>query len=229
MKIDILKRGAFGSALVHLGPGESFVSESGAFYRATGNVDIDVTTKTRGKGGILAGLKRLVGGDHFFFSTYRTTDGQPGEVGLSPTLQGEVRVIEMQPGTNWLTAGGSYMGSSPEILVETQFQGFKGMFSGESLFFLHLSGEGQALVNAFGRITELEVDGNMVVDTGHVVAFEESLDYKVTKAGGSWVSSFVSGEGLVLEFAGQGKILVQSHNPKEFGQSVGRLLPPRKS
>ena len=88
MQIDILKRGAFGSALVTLQPGETFLSESGAMFRASGNIDIDVTTKTKGRGGILAGIKRLIGGDHFFFSTYRVTDGQPGEVGLSPTLQG---------------------------------------------------------------------------------------------------------------------------------------------
>ena len=228
MKIDILKRGAFGSALVTLQPGETFVSESGAMFRASGNVDIDVTTKTRGRGGFLAGIKRLVGGEHFFFSTYRVTDGLPGEVGLSPTLQGEVRIVEIDGHTKWLTAGGAYMGSTSELGIDTRFQGFKGMFSGESLFFLEVSGVGQLLVNAFGRITELEVDGKMIVDTGHVVAFEETLDYKITKAGGSWVSSFVAGEGLVLEFSGKGKILVQSHNPKEFGRSLGPRLPPRQ-
>ena len=229
MKIDILKRGAFGSALVTLTSGESFISESGAMFRASSNVDIDVTTKSKGKGGILAGIKRLVGGEHFFFSTYRTTDGMPGEVGLAPTLQGEVRLVDVDPSLSWLCAGGSYMGSSDDLAVDTQFQGFKGMFSGESLFFLKVSGQGQLLVNAFGRITELEVDGNMVVDTGHVVAFEEGLDYKVTKAGGSWISSFMAGEGLVLEFHGRGKILVQSHNPKEFGSALGRRLPPREN
>ncbi len=228
MQIDILKRGAFGSALVKLQPGETFISESGAMYRASGNIDIDVTTKTKGKGGIFAGIKLLIGGDHFFFSTYRVTDGRPGEVGLAPTLQGEVRVVDVDPSLSWLCAGASYMGSTEDLAVDTQFQGFKGMFSGESMFFMRVSGRGQLLVNAFGRITELEVDGPMIVDTGHVVAFEQGVDYKVTKAGGSWVSSFVAGEGLVLEFDGRGKILVQSHNPKEFGKSLGPLLPARQ-
>lgn len=229
MQIDILERGAFGSALVMLQPGETFISESGAMFRASGNIDIDVTTKTKGsKGGILAGIKRLIGGEHFFFSTYRVTDGQPGEVGLAPTLQGEVRVVDIEPSLSWLCAGASYLGSTEELAVDTQFQGFKGMFSGESLFFLELSGRGQMLVNAFGRITEFQVDGQMIVDTGHVVAFDEGLDYRVTKAGGSWVSSFVAGEGLVLEFKGQGKILVQSHNPKEYGRALGPLLPARQ-
>ena len=228
MNIEVLARGAFGSALVTLQPGEVFISESGAMFRASSNVDIDVTTKSRGKGGILAGIKRLVGGDHFFFSTYRVTDGSPGEVGLAPTLQGEVQVIDVDPSIAWLCAGASYMGSSEDLAVDTQFQGFKGFFSGESLFFLKVSGRGQLLVNAFGRIRELEVDGQMIVDTGHLVAFEETLDYKITKAGGSWISSFVAGEGLVMEINGKGKILVQSHNPKDFGRMLGPKLPTRR-
>ena len=135
---------------------------------------------------------------------------------------------EIDPSLAWLCAGGSYMGSTSELDLDMKFQGFKGMFSGESLFFMRVSGEGHLLVNAFGRITELEVDGQMIVDTGHLVAFEEGLEYKITKAGGSWVSSFVAGEGLVMEFTGKGKVLVQSHNPKEFGTALGNRLPPRQ-
>jgi uncharacterized protein (TIGR00266 family) len=197
-------------------------------FHASSNIDIDITTRTKGAGGILSGIKRLVGGDSFFFSKYSVTDGAEGEVALAPTLQGEVRVVPIDSSRNWFCAGGSYMGSSSELTVDTQFQGFKGMFSGENLFFLKVSGDGSLLVNAFGRITELEVDGDMVVDTGHLVAFEEGLAYKIGKAGGSWLSSFLAGEGLVLNFKGRGKILVQSHNPKEFGTTLGRLLPPRK-
>lgn len=229
MNIQILRNGAFGSALVEVAPGETFVSESGAMFRASDNIDFDVTTRSKGKGGILKGLKRMLGGDSFFLSTYKTNDGAVGEVGLAPTLQGEVRSIQVEPGVSWLCAGGSYLGSSSELELDTQFQGFKGMLSGERLFFMRVSGQGELLVNAFGRISEVEVTDRMIVDTGHVVAFEEGLDYKLTKAGSSWISSFAAGEGLVLEIFGQGKILVQSHNPKEFGTALGKLLPPRSS
>lgn len=229
MNIQILQNGAFGSALVEVSPGETFVSESGAMYRASENIDFDVTTRSKGKGGILKGIKRMLGGDSFFLSTYKTRDNTVGEVGLAPTLQGEVRIIQVEPETSWLCAGGSYLGSSSELELDTQFQGFKGILSGERLFFMRVSGRGELLVNAFGRITEIEVTDRMIVDTGHVVAFEEGLDYKLTKAGSSWISSFAAGEGLVLEIFGQGKILVQSHNPKEFGTALGSLLPPRSN
>jgi len=229
MKIDILERGAFGSALVHLEGGETFVSEAGAMYRTSANVDVDVTTRPKGSGGgLLAGVKRLIGGENFFFSTYSLTGGSAGEVGLSPTLPGEVRVIELDGSTSWLCAGGSYMGSAPELGLDIQFQGFKGLLSGESLFFMKVDGRGPLLVNAYGQIDEVDVDGELIIDTGHVVAFEQTLQYSLTKTGGSWISSFLAGEGVVLPFKGYGKVLVQSHNPKEFGTRLGRMLPPRR-
>ncbi len=229
MNIEILPNGAFYSALVHLEDGDSFQSDSGAMFRASSNVDIDVTTRPKGKGaGILGGLKRLMSGDSFFQSTYRVTDGRPGEVGLAPTLQGMVKRVEVSPGTAWMCTGGSYLGCDADLSTDLQFQGLKGLFSGENLFFVKVEGEGDLLVNAYGTITEVEVDGDLVVDTGHVVAFEETLSYKMTKASDSWIQSFLAGEGFVLHFRGKGKLLVQSHNPKEFGSRLGKHLPPRE-
>ena len=48
MNIDILDQGAFASLLVRLKPGEEYVSESGAMFRASPNIDVDVTTKSAG-------------------------------------------------------------------------------------------------------------------------------------------------------------------------------------
>ena len=228
MKIDILGEGAFRSALVHLGPGDEFVSESGAMFRASSNVDVDVTTKSRGKGGILGGLKRLLSSESFFFSTYRLTGGTSGEVGLAPTLQGDVAAVELDGARPWYSAGGSYLGSDRALTVETEFQGMRGLFTGESIFFLKVSGTGTMLVNAFGRIHAIDVDGELMVDTGHLVAFEDTLQYTITKAGGSWLQSFLGGEGVVMRFHGRGRILVQSHNPNEFGKVLGQTLPPRE-
>lgn len=229
MNIEILPNGAFHSALVHLDPGDRFQSDSGAMFRASSNVDIDVTTRSKGGGsGIAAGLKRLVAGDSFFLSTYATTDGAPGEVGLAPTLQGEVRRVGVTSATPWLCAGGSYLGSDAELALDLRFQGLKGLLSGERLFFVQVAGDGDLLVNAYGRISEVEVDGELVVDTGHVVAFEETLQYSLRKVTRSLVQSFLSGEGFVLHFSGRGKLLVQSHNPKEFGSRLGKRLPPRE-
>ncbi len=227
MEIEILSSGAFRSALVHLQPGETFHSEAGAMYRASANVDIDVTTRSKGKGGILRGVKRMLGGESFFFSTYSTRDGSPGEVGLSPTLPGEVHQIELDGGSEWITAGGSYLGSGGEIELDTQFQGLKGFFTGESVFFMLVRGHGTLLVSSFGRVHMVEVDGELTVDTSHLVCYEASLHYKVGKIAGSWTQSFLSGEGLAIHFSGRGRVYLQSHAPSEFGKTLGPLLPER--
>ena len=230
MDVQIENAGAFGSVLVKLDPGESFVSESGALFRSSSNIDVDVTTKSRGQGGMLGGLKRLVSGENFFYSTYTLTDGRPGEVGLAPTLQGEVHEIRLDGSQSVVCAGGSYLASDSEIALDTAYQGLtRGLLSGESLFFIQARGTGSLVVNAYGRITPVDVDGELVVDTGHLVAFEETLAYRMTKTNAGWIKSFLSGEGLVMHFEGRGRIWVQSHNPKEFGTRLGRRLPPRRA
>lgn len=229
MHIEVLDSGAFASALVRLESGETFVSESGAMFRASANVDIDVTTRTRGRGGLLSGLKRMLAAESFFFSTYRTTDGQPGEVGLAPTHLGDVRVMDLEESPGWICTGGSFLGATSGVGVATEFQGLKGLLSGESLSFVKLSGSGQFVVSAFGRMVEMTLKEPLTVDTGHVVAFEESLSYTITKPGGSWLQAWLSGEGFVFRFTGTGRILVQSHNPSEFGQLLGPMLPARES
>ena len=229
MEIDLSNGGLFSRALVHLEPGERFVSDAGAMIRASANIDIDVTTGGRGQGGILGGLGRLLTGDTFFLSTYEVTDGRPGEVGLAPTHMGEVREVSVSSDEAWLCAGGSFLGAAGTLALETRFQGLKGLLGGESLSLLRVSGSGSLLVSALGMLTGMEIDGELIVDTGHVVAFTESLAYRIDKVGGGWINTWLTGEGFVLRFSGKGRIILQSHNPTRFGRQLGPLLPERES
>ena len=179
-------------------------------------------------GALKSGIKAMFAGESFFLSTYTPNDGQVGEVGLAPTHQGEVRSVKVGPEV-WICSGGSYLGSSGGITLDTQYQGLsKGMFSKEGLVFVHASGEGDLLVNGFGRISSVDVSGGITIDNGHLIAFTEGLEYTISKAGGGWISSMMSGEGLVMKFSGQGKVLVQSHDPSRLGGVLGPLLPPRE-
>ena len=233
MNVKIDTEGAFGSALVTLEAGEKFVSEAGAMYRASPNMEIEVESRRKNDegmwGALKSGIKAMFAGESFFLSTYTPNDGQVGEVGLAPTHQGEVRSVKVGPEV-WICSGGSYLGSSGGITLDTQYQGLsKGMFSKEGLVFVQASGEGDLLVNGFGRISSVDVSGGITIDNGHLIAFTEGLEYSISKAGGGWISSMMSGEGLVMKFSGQGKVLVQSHDPSRLGGVLGPLLPPRES
>ena len=83
------------------------------------------------------------------------------------------------------------------------------------------------MINSFGAIYPVEVDGEYIVDTGHIVAFNETLDFSVTKAGGSWATAIFGGEGLVCRFHGKGTVWCQSHNMNSFGQTLGPKLKTR--
>jgi uncharacterized protein (AIM24 family) len=83
------------------------------------------------------------------------------------------------------------------------------------------------LLSSFGAIYEVSVTGEYVVDSGHIVAFEDTLQFTMGKASKSLVGSFLGGEGLVCKFSGQGKLYCQSHNPPSFGKLLGPKLRPR--
>lgn len=224
MQTEIVGSNAFQSVRVHLNQGESFVSEAGKMVRMSTNLVSEVKSVAR-SGGFFGGMKRMLGGEAFFFSEYHALHG-PGEVVLSPTLPGNVGIRELRE-SGYYCAGGSYMGSGPEVRTEAKWQGLKGMLSGESLVFIHATGIGPLLLDAFGTVSEEIVNGSFIVDTGHVVAFEDTLQYSISKAGNSWLNSWLAGEGFVIHFQGQGKVLVQSHNMAEFGSELGPKLPYR--
>ena len=105
--------------------------------------------------------------------------------------------------------------------LKLKFGGLKTLLGGEGLFLLRASGTGNLFINAYGGIRELDLAGPFIVDTGHIVAFEESLSFNVKKVGG-WKSTLLSGEGLVCEFNGKGKLWIQTRN---VGAMVSWLRP----
>src|SRR5690606_5215894 len=134
--------------------------------------------------------------------------------------------VELRAGEPLYIQGSSYVAAPDSVEIDTRWQGMKGFFSGESLFFLEATGVGPVLVNAFGAIEPYDVDGDVFVDTGHLVAFGAGVQYEVTKASRGWIASYLSGEGLVLRLRGRGRIYLQSRNPSEYGQAIGSQLPP---
>ncbi|ADC66105.1 protein of unknown function DUF124 [Ferroglobus placidus DSM 10642] len=78
----------------------------------------------------------------------------------------------------------------------------------------------------FGGIHEVQVEGRLVVDTGHIVAFEDTLDFKVRKAG-SLKATILSGEGLVAEFSGVGRVWIQTRSIADYVGWLSSLMPSK--
>ena len=117
---------------------------------------------------------------------------------------------------------GCFLACTPRVNIKAKFGGFKALFSGEGAFLLEASGNGELFFNSFGGIVEKQINGEFIVDTGHVVAFDPSLDYTISGMG-NFKSTMLSGEGLVMRFRGSGKLYLQTRNVS----SVASWLTPR--
>lgn len=225
MEIDILQQPDSAIARVTFNANEELVAEAGSMIAMSNFINVSTTLKQGKGGGIMGGLKRLVAGESMFLSVFRCPMAN-GEIFLAPRFMGDILLYELK-GQDLIVQGTSYLASTSGINIDVGFQGLKSLFSGESIFWLQISGIGAILLSAFGGIFEINVNGEYIVDTGHIVAFEKSLDFKITKAGSSLLGSFLGGEGLVCRFFGQGKLYCQTHNPGAFGYLIGSQLPPR--
>jgi uncharacterized protein (TIGR00266 family) len=211
----------FTSLTVQLQAGESFKAESGAMVSMSPSVEIQAKKQGKGLGGM---LKAAVGGEGLFASLF-TASGGAGEVVLAPGAPGDVIGFDMT-GNTILAQSGAYLAGSEGLELSTQGS-LKAMISGEGLFLQKISGNGKVFLNSFGSIfvKELGPGEHYILDTGHLVAFEDSASYTIRKAAKGLFSTLASGEGLVCDFVGPGKIWVQTRNLKGFAGLIATLIP----
>ncbi len=215
-------QGAFALAVVNLQAEQTIAAEAGAMVSMSANIDLH----SEMKGGVFGALKRAVGGESAFVSTF-TARGGPGEVTFAPGAPGDVAGIEMQ-NQMFMVQSSSYLAGDMSLVVDTKFGGAKSFFGGEGLFVLQVSGAGLLLVSSFGSIFRrtLRPGEQYVIDTGHLVAWEGHMQYNIRKAAKSgYLRSMLSGEGMVAEFNGPGEILIQTRNLAAFAGMLKPFFP----
>ena len=208
MKYEIASQPSYSLLEVTLDPGEQIVAEAGAMTWMDSNVDVE----TSARGGLLSGVRRAVLTKESFFQNTYTARGRPAVVGLGPGQPGDICAYEMAGG-ELLLERGAYLASTTGIETNSDFQGLRGLFN-EGLFILKLTGNGLVFFNAYGDIQEITVNGSYIIDNGHAVAWEPSLDYRLTRAGR--IRSFLFSDQIIMEFTGRGKLWVQSRNPRSM-------------
>ncbi len=218
MQIQIDDRPAYAIAKVALDAGEEIVAEGGAMVAMTEGFELE----TKARGGFLKSIARSTfGGESFFMNTFKAP-GSGGTVRLAPALPGDMRVIELKDERVMVQSGG-FIASSPSLEVETKWGGAKTFFASEGLILLRVSGNGTLIIAAYGAIEEIELGPGerFTVDTGHLVTFTEDIGFDVRKVGG-WKSTLFSGEGLVVDLTGPGKLTLQTRSQDAF---LGWLIP----
>jgi uncharacterized protein (TIGR00266 family) len=215
---------------VLLDPGDEIQAEAGSMVRRETHVTMTTHLNASRSAGFLrkiaaffvAVARKVFGGETMFVNRFRANSR--GEVVFAPALSGHVIHKALSPGTRLFVQTGSYLASAGAIDTRVRFGGLRSLFGGEGLVLLECSGTGDLWVNSYGGVLPIEVNGTFKVDTGHIVAFDGSLDFKVRSIGG--VKSFLfSGEGLVCEFSGRGTVFVQSRNLRALVGWITPLLP----
>lgn len=143
MKIKLLHQPDSAIAHIRLAAGEELVAQAGAMVAMSGYINTSTTLRQGKGGGVFGGLKRMLAKESLFLSVFRSpTDG--GEVFLAPKLMGDLLVYPMQ-GQELVVQAGSYLANDSGVDIDLGFEGFKSFFSGESIFWLSLTGQGPVM------------------------------------------------------------------------------------
>ena len=131
---------------------------------------------------------------------------------------------------------GSYLAGDASLSIGIQGSA-RGMLSGEGLFLLTVQGSGLLLLSSFGAIhtKELGSGEEYIVDTGHIVAFEDTMQWQIEKATGptqgvggflkGLMKSALTGEGFVCRYRGPGKLYIQTRQLPGFARQLLPFLP----
>lgn len=221
MQIELLYRPAFSLGIIKLDGGEQVRVEAASMV----TMSQGITLETAATGGFLKSLSRSVlGGESFFQNTYTAPPGG-GSIGVAPALTGDLIVLELQD-ESLMVQSGSYLASAMSITTDAKWSGAKTFFASEGLIMLRATGSGPLLLSSYGAIHEINLGAGetVTIDTGHLVAFTQGIGFQVRKIGGM-KSTLFSGEGLVVDLTGPGRVYMQTRSQDRFLSWLA--MPPR--
>ena len=192
---------------VTLDPGEKIIAESDAM--SSMSADLDMEAKLNG--GLFGGLgKKFLGGESLFINHFTNMTDGPRKLTLVQPQPGDVREYAVA-GDGICLQPGAYICSTPGVKLGVSWAGLVSGISREGFFKLTCKGDGTLWFGAYGGLMEREIDGEYIVDSSHLVAYEPCIKLKLQMAGGIF-SSLFGGEGLVTRVEGKGKIWTQTRS-----------------
>lgn len=215
LDFEITHRPDFALLTVQLMDGQHVFAEPAAMA----SMDTTVTLRSGLRGGIARTIGRAFAGENIVVNRF-SAEGGNGEVSFAPGPAGDMSHYYLTGNRLYLQRG-AFVAHGPGVEISGSWQGARGFFSGEGLVLLQATGNGDIFFNSYGAILEIDVSGNYIVDTGYIVAFEDTLDYTVSVLPGLGVGAKIKsllfgGEGLVCRFSGHGKIWIQTRTVNPF-------------
>ena len=199
------------AVIIGLDPGETVQAEAGAMMFMDNGIEMN----TEMQGGVLGGIKRMVGGESLFIVTFVNTGGKSKRhVAFAAPYPGKIIPLNLAETGPMICQRDAYLASAYGIKIDMAFTKRlgAGFFGGEGFILQRLSGEGWAFIHAGGTVLtrELAQGETIKVDTGCLVALEGSVEYDIQMVGGVKTALF-GGEGLFFAtLRGPGKVWLQT-------------------
>lgn len=204
-----------------LNKGESIYTQSGGMTWQTQGIKMS----TNAHGGVMKSLGRMFAGESIFMNTY-TSEENGAKIAFATTVPGDIEPIDLSKYPRGLTLQKkAFLCAEPNVELSITFSKkfSAGLFGGEGFILQKAEGNGMMFLEIDGDPIEKELAAGEIlkVDTGNVVAFENTVSYEIETAKGLG-NIFLGGEGLFLtRLTGPGKVILQSQN---FGDFAGRII-----
>ena len=203
--------------------GDSIYCEANAMVMMESNLEL----KGKLQGGLMQSLMRRFANDESLFQQQIEAVNGEGDCLLAPTLDGDMQILDVGA-QQYTLSDGAFGAAQTGVDVKAKIQrNLGGAVFGDTGGFMVMQtqGTGQVVVSGFGSLFEIDVEPgkDVIIDNGHVVCWDSNLDYKLSVATskkkgfmGNIINSVTSGEGMVLNFSGNGKVIICSRNRDSY-------------
>jgi uncharacterized protein (TIGR00266 family) len=200
---------AFGVARLLLAPGEAVQADYASMIATSYGIVVDA----RARGGSRSKSVRAV----------FTAPAEGGWVDVAPALPGDVYTVELDGVNGWCVSRGCWLAAPATVRTDPQWSGFRNLFGAETGFVEHVSGVGALVLSACGTLDVVTLDqGELItVDPAYLLAYSEMTQSRLRAVSQSMPQSVRTGEGLLLDFAGPGQLLIQTRNARAMSAALG--------
>ncbi|MFJ9607372.1 TIGR00266 family protein [Kitasatospora sp. NPDC101176] len=224
MHVETRHQPGFAVARCVLAAGESLVGQSGSMYRSSPGLEIEAMAQ----GGVLASLKRAALGGSSLFLTRYTAQSAQGWVDLVHQLPGDVAGLEVTADHPVQVTQGNWLGCSSGVAPQTKWAGMQNLLGGEGGFVLRMEGAGTVVLGCYGALDAVELGPGeqLTVAAGHIVGYDADVTLAVRRmARGRTIRSLKTGQFLVCDLTGPGRVLLQTRSPNEMVSYIQENLP----
>ena len=223
---------------IELDPQETVIAEAGAMLYMREGIEFetkmgDGSNPDQGFFGKLGSMaSRAISGESLFMTHFSNKGFGKSQVAFSAPYPGTIIPIDLtKTGNSLIVQKDGFLCAALGTKISMHFNRRlgAGFFGGEGFILQKIQGDGLAFVHAGGTLIEHDLQNETIrVDTGCVVAFEESIDFSIETSGGL-KSMMFGGEGIFLStLRGTGKIWLQSMPFSKLVQAISPGSPESK-